>query len=44
MPGRKMKGYVFVESPLQWERTELGRWMRVAVPYAGSLPAKKRHK
>jgi TfoX-like protein len=44
MPGRKMKGYVILENPLQWERTELAGWMRVALAYANALPAKKRRK
>lgn len=40
LSGRPMKGWVLVDAPGLEDDDTLARWLRVALDYAGSLPAK----
>ena len=40
MPGRKMKGYVILASPLTRDRKELARWMARSLDFGRTLPAR----
>ena len=40
MPGRKMKGYGILASPLTRDRKELAKWMGRSLAFARTLPAK----
>ena len=42
MPGRRMKGYVMLESPMARHRKELAHWMGRSLEYASALPVKSK--
>ena len=40
MPGRIMKGYVMIASPLAWKRDELASWIDKSLAFGRQLPPK----